>query len=579
MKLERLEPVRLVVWDLDNTFWQGILTEGGITFLPQHRQIVIELARRGIMSSICSKNDFEAVRDLLKEYRVWDYFVFPSINWESKGPRLKALIETAQLRPETVMLIDDNPMNRNEALFFVPGLRVADETITGGLLSDPLFRGKRDGKLRRLKQYKLLETRRAEMAAAGGDNIEFLRSSNIRVSIQHNVEPQLDRVVELINRTNQLNFTKRRLPEDASGHTEIARLLSMPDVQAGLVRVRDKYGDYGDIGFYAFRVFENGKKRLLHYCFSCRTLNMGIEEFVYQLIGRPELTIVGEVLSDPTTAETVDWIELDDGDDHGGENIPRARRPMFLRGGCDLALLEHYGRSASFEVQGEYNIVRNGIGLRLDHSLAVRYAIEGLPRGVDEAIYGLGYAPEDFRSAVFSDPRAGCWVLSLIPDQWVALYRHRHTGALIPFFAAAANGLANVCEFSEAQRREVSDNPHMHRAMDILAREFVYVGPTPEEIFKDNLRTILNNIPTGSDVFLVMNKEYHGDSDVPAARALPAIRLNQWTREIAGQFENVHPLLVTDFIAGPSEIYDGVHFRRMVYYRMFDHIRKTVSRI
>src|SRR5262249_7003492 len=86
-----VEPVRLVIWDLDETFWKGTLSEGGITFCPRNRDIVIALAERGIISTICSKNDLEPVRDILKEHEVWDYFVFPSVNWGSKGPRLQAL--------------------------------------------------------------------------------------------------------------------------------------------------------------------------------------------------------------------------------------------------------------------------------------------------------------------------------------------------------------------------------------------------------------------------------------------------------------------------------------------------------
>ncbi|HEY5299128.1 MAG TPA: hypothetical protein VIJ55_00490, partial [Acetobacteraceae bacterium] len=61
------EPVRLVVWDLDNTFWDGTLSEGGIAYRADRAAIVRELAGRGIISSICSKNDFAAVRAILLE--------------------------------------------------------------------------------------------------------------------------------------------------------------------------------------------------------------------------------------------------------------------------------------------------------------------------------------------------------------------------------------------------------------------------------------------------------------------------------------------------------------------------------
>jgi predicted enzyme involved in methoxymalonyl-ACP biosynthesis len=66
------EAVRLVVWDLDETFWQGTLTEGGIAYNDETHNIVMELARRGIMSTICSKNDFESVKKILVEKGIWD---------------------------------------------------------------------------------------------------------------------------------------------------------------------------------------------------------------------------------------------------------------------------------------------------------------------------------------------------------------------------------------------------------------------------------------------------------------------------------------------------------------------------
>ena len=114
------EAVRLVIWDLDDTFWHGTVTEGGHTYNQSTHDIVIELARRGIMSSICSKNDLAVAQPILEQAGIWDYFIFPSINWDPKGPRIAALIEAVQLRPETVLFIDDNPGNIQQALHFTP---------------------------------------------------------------------------------------------------------------------------------------------------------------------------------------------------------------------------------------------------------------------------------------------------------------------------------------------------------------------------------------------------------------------------------------------------------------------------
>ena len=115
-----------------------------------------------------------------------DYFVFPQIDWQPKGPKLAKLVELVQLRPPTILFIDDNSLNRNEAKHFVPDMPVVDERAIPYLLDHSRFKGKSDPSLSRLKQYKLLEARkRAESAADGPDNTDFLRRSNIRVRIEH----------------------------------------------------------------------------------------------------------------------------------------------------------------------------------------------------------------------------------------------------------------------------------------------------------------------------------------------------------------------------------------------------------
>ena len=174
------EAVRLVIWDLDDTFWRGTVTEGGVSeYLQEHHDIVIELAKRGIISSICSKNDESQALAFLRKQSIADYFVFPSISWKPKGARLAALVEAVQLRAASVMFIDDNPSSRGEAADFVPGLQIEDETFIPKILTDPRFAGKDDKELTRLAQYKLLETKSADRAEAAGDNHAFLRGCNM----------------------------------------------------------------------------------------------------------------------------------------------------------------------------------------------------------------------------------------------------------------------------------------------------------------------------------------------------------------------------------------------------------------
>jgi predicted enzyme involved in methoxymalonyl-ACP biosynthesis len=78
-------PVKLVIWDLDETFWSGTLSEGGATPIDEHVEMVRALVDRGIMCSICSKNDYGEAKAKLEEMGIWDLFVFPHIAWSPKG--------------------------------------------------------------------------------------------------------------------------------------------------------------------------------------------------------------------------------------------------------------------------------------------------------------------------------------------------------------------------------------------------------------------------------------------------------------------------------------------------------------
>ena len=316
-----LEDVRLVVWDLDDTFWKGTLTEGGIeSFIPRHHDLVVKLARRGILSSICSKNDFDEVRRVLTGQGVWDYFVFPSIDWTAKAPRVRQLIADVQLRPQSVLFLDDNPSNLAEVAALAPGVQTAGPELIDRLWMSAETLGKDDSSLSRLAQYKLLERKALDQNHTQGDVAEFLRQSDIRVTIDTDVESNLDRAIELIKRTNQLNFTKRDLPDDL----ELARRTLREDIsqfhrQAGLVRVVDKYGDYGFVGFYMMQAL-HGFSNTLHFCFSCRTLGMGVERWVYREIGRPQFHVAGKVVANLFDELRIDWINS------GGFDLLRSGR-------------------------------------------------------------------------------------------------------------------------------------------------------------------------------------------------------------------------------------------------------------
>ena len=91
--------IKLIIWDLDDTFWKGTLSEGPVIPIPENNVLIKSLTDHGIVNSICSKNDWQPTVDKLQELAVNDFFVFKSIDWTPKGPRISQLIKDMGLRP------------------------------------------------------------------------------------------------------------------------------------------------------------------------------------------------------------------------------------------------------------------------------------------------------------------------------------------------------------------------------------------------------------------------------------------------------------------------------------------------
>ncbi|MBV9571794.1 MAG: HAD-IIIC family phosphatase [Alphaproteobacteria bacterium] len=563
------EPVRLVIWDLDGTFWAGTLTEGGHTYIDAHHNIVIELAKRGIVSAICSKNDFGIVKGILEEKGIWDYFVFPSIDWTPKGQRLKQLIEDVQLRPETVLLLDDNPINLREAEHYVPGIQTADDSVIPRLLESPLLKGKDDAELSRLKQYKLLETKKTDQAVAE-DNIDFLRCCDIRVTIEHDVEQNLDRAVELINRTNQLNYTKNRLPEELSAAKEqLLQELSGFDIQAGLVRVTDRYGDYGYCGFYLTRT-RRGQSRLEYFCFSCRILNMGIENWVYALLGRPAITVAGEVLSPLSDHADIDWIQLGSHDAQDEVRQNGVSAPVvIIRGACLVSPLVHYFQTNAREVIGEFNFVRNRVAVRVDHSLMLRYAIEGVTPEQMAVFIRLGFKPKDFETAFVKTSEFAIRIVSTWVDTQNIIYRHRETGLLVPYKARKMRKklAERAGDFEKAIQSEEPGSAW--EAYRYLQENFDWLGAMPEAEADRTLDVILRAVPEGEPLFLATASE---GSMEGGALARATVFNKLIARAIARHPDRLVRQISFAQFAEDDDMIASTHFPRKIYLRVYEEI-------
>lgn len=351
-----IDAVKLVVWDLDDTFWTGTLSEGAVTAIPANVELVKRLAARGIVSSICSKNDREAVHRELTAMGMWDWFASPSISFQPKGASIAALLNALQLRSANCVFIDDNPAVLAEADFACPGLVCLDTPgQLAALLDTRALRGRDDPGLTRLAQYRAVADRHDRQQESGLSNEAFLRQSDIRVEIDYDVEPHIDRLMELISRSNQLNYTKVRVEGDVA-RAEFVAMLRLYGFKAGIVRLADRYADYGIVGFFLTLATLRGYQ-LKHYVFSCRIMNMGVEQYVYDFLNRPSIDVVGPVANPILSHEQIDWIGTGPSD---AAALRLRDYGLVLIGGCDMLQLSTYCsmNSAEFTNRDEGGFIK-----------------------------------------------------------------------------------------------------------------------------------------------------------------------------------------------------------------------------
>lgn len=269
-------PIKLILWDLDDTLWRGTLAEGdAVTLFERRADLIRAFNARGVVSSICSKNDEAAGRAQLEAFGLWDEFVFPHIAFTPKPEAIRGIIADMQLRPANVLFIDDNPHNLGEVRHALPDIQTLDPTAPdaddqlAGLLA------MQTGKRSRVQDYRLLEAKKRDRAAVPGQsNDDFLRASGLCACapfLMDNLE-FVPRIAELINRANQLNYTQSRVDPAALERD----IINVTRNHSWSIFAWDKYGRYGLVGFV---MYDHVDQRLVHFTFSCRAMHMGLEEF------------------------------------------------------------------------------------------------------------------------------------------------------------------------------------------------------------------------------------------------------------------------------------------------------------
>jgi FkbH-like protein len=287
---------KCLVLDLDNTLWGGVVGDDGVEGLKigdgnaegeaykAFQKYILALKKRGILLAVCSKNEeanaLEPFAELPEMVLKRDDFVAFKANWEPKPGNIQQIAEQLNIGLDAIVFVDDNPAERELVRQSLPQVKVVELSTDpadypqlldqcGWLEAVKLTQED----IEKTEQYRQI-ARRSTAQAQHTDYESYLTSLEQKATIRAFEPKHLDRITQLINKTNQFNLTTQRLTR-----SEVETLMDRDDTITVYVRLIDRFGDNGLISVLSAHVLGE-VLQIDHWLMSCRVLKRGVERLL-----------------------------------------------------------------------------------------------------------------------------------------------------------------------------------------------------------------------------------------------------------------------------------------------------------
>jgi len=293
-------PLKTIFVDLDNTLWPGVLGDegvGGINLAPdssalphldlQHR--LKKLKQSGVLLNIVSKNDTDIVKEFFnvrKEELIlhWEDFATINANWKPKSENISKALAELNLTHSGVAFIDDSRFEQNEVSSTLPEIIVFEmpeepyewnKYLTdSNLFHTPVVTGE---DLTRTQFYQHEGKRLASSKSMS--NSEYLQSLQLVLRAQSVSSENIDRAIQLLNKTNQFNIRGSQVDyEEVKAFTIHQRDFFW------LFTLQDIYSNYGIISCIYGTVYTEQMLEIKGWCLSCRAFTRNVENSILQFL-------------------------------------------------------------------------------------------------------------------------------------------------------------------------------------------------------------------------------------------------------------------------------------------------------
>lgn len=276
-----LRKAKVLLVDFDNTLWDGVMADGPVRHHRERQQLLRRLKDAGILLVGVSKNDPANVRWEEMALQPAD-FVLLKINWDLKARSIADAAQQLNLGLDSFVLIDDNPVERELVSQQLPQVRTLDPLdpfcwlALELLLSFPNTRDTEES-MARTAMYREQAQRREALTKAL-DYPAMMASLGLQVRFGLAAEADLDRIAELVQRTNQFNTTTQRY-----SRTQLQALLHDPSCSIYAADLADKFGKLGLVLAVIVKR-ENGAAILDSFVMSCRAMGFELERLVLRQV-------------------------------------------------------------------------------------------------------------------------------------------------------------------------------------------------------------------------------------------------------------------------------------------------------
>jgi len=291
--LSNVTPKKMVITDLDNTLWDGILGDDGIEGISisdrgkyakfgRYLKILKLLKNRGVLLAISSKNDYDNVKNVFETDKIdlkLNDFVAVLANWNDKGNNIKELVDSLNIGMDSVIFVDDNKMEQDRVKSINPSIFVCDSSISN--FPSNLFemdswinlpkKSTVDRTIDYRNNYERLKTKDTFTSID-----EYLSSLKMSAKFElFNIKVQ-ERIIELSLRSNQWNHTTIRM-----NPSDLGKYINSEKYFGFYVELLDKFGNMGIVSYLTILI-SNNDAIITNWVMSCRVLNRGLDDFMLQ---------------------------------------------------------------------------------------------------------------------------------------------------------------------------------------------------------------------------------------------------------------------------------------------------------